>query len=115
MRIVHLLEFYFMQSFLVVSLSSLFSNCCWVFFKPFREHFLKHGDDRTSLTTLSCLITLIEKMEKNEVKSEYLFKYCDGKALEIIIFMFVFRHVDMRCELILHYCLLDLQQLGTGF
>lgn len=36
-----------------------------------RENFLKDADDSDALSNFSSLIALVEKMEKNEVQSEY--------------------------------------------
>lgn len=38
------------------------------FFSKTRESFLRDADDSTAFITLSTLIALTEKMEKNEVK-----------------------------------------------
>uniref|UniRef100_A0A8C4HVS7 Histone deacetylase 10 n=1 Tax=Dicentrarchus labrax TaxID=13489 RepID=A0A8C4HVS7_DICLA len=44
-----------------------------VVFSTIRENFVKDADDCHALTTLSSLISLVEKMEKNEVQHRILF------------------------------------------
>ncbi len=49
-------------------------------FSSLRENFLKGADDSDALTTVSSLIALVEKMEKNEVIPGHhlcLFLCCD--------------------------------------
>lgn len=80
----------------------------YVFF-TIRENFLKDGGDSDALMTLSSIISLAEKMEENEVRSGYLCR------VSCIVFAFLTRLNELQADVvILHYCVSDLQRVGTG-
>ena len=82
-------------------------------FSTLRESFLKDAVESDALTTLSSLITLMEQMEKNEVRSEYHLRLVFSNVANTVLLCFNLH--ELQADFIpLNYCLSDLQWLGAG-
>lgn len=91
---------------------------CAFFLSTIRENFLIDADDSDTVTTLSSLIGLADKMEKNEVQSGCCWCPCYFEGCHVIcfiVFVLLTCYHKLQPDIIMFNCRLsDLQWFGAG-